>query len=237
MPSLNLKKAFAYDWQAWDQTEAVVYERPRRNPPPANPTLLPPFLVTTAKRRAITIRERLASGGAYVGSDVNWHLPSVLLPSGWEVQPADVLTDPDKERWTVLDVAHNKLKQTWRATCRNLSLAYNLADRINIERATISYDLAGAAVKTFPSDSQEGGTTLYAGLKVRMQPDQKQIVDERAIRGMTTRYNVIVEKEVEVITNEDRIYWPATQQYLEIIGYRQSEQIGELPIIEAHLVP
>jgi hypothetical protein len=172
------------------------------------------------------------------------------MPSDFSCKPGDVvvaLDDPplakSGNRWTVIDAAWNRLKQTWRLTTRNLALVVGMSDEIQIERATLSTDAAGAPVKTFPVPvppaaaglpyTFTGGIILYR-LIARVQPQRTQVDEERGIRGPKTLYDVIVPQQV-LISTEDRIRWGG--QYLEIVGYRQAERIDELPIVEAALLP
>jgi hypothetical protein len=210
---------------------------------------LPPLVdvVQWAKRRAMTTRERQASGGAYVSEDVVWLLPTAQVPQGFDAKPGDVvvaLQDAGKNRWTVLERGLNRLRNTWRLSCRNLSVVQGLDDEIQIERAQLSYDASGAPVKTFPvpipptapgqPTTFSGGIVLYPRLPARMQPRETQIAEERGIRGPKTIFDCIVSQQVSIST-EDRIYYHG--QYYEITGYRQAERIDELPVIECALSP
>lgn len=222
---------------AWDNTETVEFQSTTRLPVPADPRPSSGMVDSlVAKRRAPTFKELTASGGVYTGQDLVWLIPAVNLDGGMIPKPSDVVVDEEGNRWTVLEVALNALKSTYRCMSRNLVLAHELRDIIQIERASISYDSAGAAVKWFPSDPPErrGGTVIYADLSARVQPTGGDILDERGIRGLTNLYDVIVGQEVYV-TNEDRIFWQG--KYLEIRHYQRAEQIDQLPVIQAEIVP
>jgi hypothetical protein len=218
------------------------------NTPPPTPVI---DTISGAKFRAISFRERIASGGGYAGSDRNCLIPKMAVPPDWIGKPADVIIDSSGVRWTALEDRTNRLGLTYYFVCRALSLVNGLSDEINIERATISYDTAGAAVKAFPPPGGAGtnapipitgigagcsqaGSTIYQRLKARVQPQRTEVRDERGLRGPVTKYDIIVEKQLW-ITTEDRVLWNG--QYLDIIGYRQAERIDELPIVEAELRP
>lgn len=255
---MDLTASWATDYLTWDNVEpaGVVIERARLSVPapvndqqlrkgqpgaPFDPAAAPSAnaedFASVAKRRNLTRKEQAASFGTYTAKDRVWLVPAAVMGPGFEIKPGDVivgkrpLNEFDTDRWTVLEADLGKYGQTWRLTTRNLSLAYELQELINIERPAVSYDAAMAPVKAWPTGPQPlGGIVLYGNLPARPQLLTKEIKDERGIRGLERRYDVIVGRQVAV-TNEDRIAWRG--EYLDIIGYRNAERIDELPIIEA----
>lgn len=243
------------DYLCWTNTSSVLYESARAVPSVADkpprfdgktpatstpPSRNQPLLIPVAKRRNLTRRELASSGGVYTGLDQVYLLPDALFPVGLASKPGDVvveLTDGSAEeqpgtRWTVLEVGWGKNRQTRRLTCRDLVLAYDLRDAITIERPAITYDAAGAPYKAFPSDAvNPGGVVLYQDLPARVQLVTKDMADERGIRGLEGKYEVIVGQEVDV-TSEDRIALPGGV-YLDIVGYKNAMRIDELPVIVA----
>jgi hypothetical protein len=245
-----VKLDFSDDWLCWDNVSQVRYEVARGVPsivdvPPAfdghtgapqpQPSRNKPLIVTVAKRRNLTARELAASGGVYRGDDQVYLLPDALM-EGIIPKPADVIIEladgsagaQPGTRWTVLDAARNKNRQTHRLTCRDLVLAFDLRDSITIERPSLSYDAAGVPVKAFPSDTTNaGGVVLYSGLPARVQLITKDMAEQRGIRGLEGKYHVIVGQEVDV-TQEDRVLL-ASGLYLDIVGYERAMRIDELP--------
>ena len=212
------------DYLTWDNTEAVTYQSRRAAGGPKAP-------IPVAKRRPLKKHELSASGGVYTGLDRVWIVPAALLPPGVVPKPADVLTDAKGTPWTVLEAAAAKTDQTWRLTSRDLVLAYDLRDMVNVERAAISYDAAGAAIKAFPTGSPSGGQVLYAGLPARVQLLTGEIAEERGIRGTERAYDVIVGGQVDDVSEaEDRINWNGV--YLDIVRLKNAERIDELPVLE-----
>lgn len=245
----------AADYLTWDNTTAVRYELARAVPATADvpavfdgQTVAPsvranrgkPFVIPVAKNRNLTQRELAASGGVYTGLDQVYLLPDALFPPGIICKPGDAiieLAEPvsnvmPKTRWTVLEFGWTKNRWTRRLTCRDLVLAFDLRDNITIERPVIHYNAAGAPIKRFPSDAQPGGIALYQSLPARIQLVTKEMADERGIRGLAGKYEVIVGQEVDV-TSEDRIILPSGDPYLDIVGYRNAQRIDELPVILA----
>lgn len=228
---MDLTASFASDWRTWDQVEQVGIEYARSGQNAAG-------AVPVAKRRNLTKKELLASGGVYTGLDRVWLVPQSLLPPGFAFKPADVVIDLAGTRWTVLEADHGKFGQTWRLTTRDLVLANDLRDTIDVERATISYDVAGAAIKTFPP---AGGLALYPAVAARVQQTGESVVDQRGIRGPLRKYDVIVGRQVPLLSTEDRVKWtdPSTKQvaYLDIVGIRQPQQIDQLTVVECEQRP
>ena len=229
--TLNLEK----DDLAWDFVSTVAYESTVRGYAPGTAT------IERAKRRAISQREQIASGGAYTGSDVNWHLPARFVPTSITPKPGDVVVEEDDSRWTALEVAFNRVRQTWKLTCRNLAISAQLGDHVDIERATIEYDAAGVAVKQFPSGSAPlGGRLLYADLLCRVQPDTEEIAEQRGVRGQLERFRVIVSKQLyDLNPAEDRMKWTdrSVVKYLDIVSYQEAERIETLPYLIAEWRP
>ena len=224
---MDLTPTFASDWRTWDQVESVGIEHARTGQ-------LTTDAVPVAKRRNLTVKELAASGGVYTGLDRVWLVPQAMLPQGFGFKPADVVVDRAGVRWTVLQTDWGKYGQTWKLTCRDLVLAYDLRDTIDVERATIRYDQAGAPVKDFPP---AGGQSLYAQVPARVQLTGEEVTDQRGLRGPLRKYDVIVGRQVPLLSTEDRVKWtdPSTKQvvYLDVLGLRQPERIEQLPVIEA----
>ena len=186
--------------------------------------------VLRAKRRNLTFKEKAASNAAYVGAQLIWLLPADLVTLG--VKPGDLITDADGSIYTVLETDLAALKSFWRLTTVNLSIAFDLQDAVDVQRATIILDGAGAAVKLFPPD---GGQTLISGLACRVQPTEEAIRDERGIRGPAVKYDVTISQSATGISTEDRLLWTAQGRYLEIRRIRNPERIDELPVMECEL--
>ncbi|MBY0523430.1 MAG: hypothetical protein K2R98_08520 [Gemmataceae bacterium] len=216
------------DYKSWDSIEPVTYRSVRKTGEMADG-------IPVARRRPVTFKEMTASGGAYQAGDVVWLLPTALLSVAIGTpKEADVVEDGDRCPWTVLTAQGQRRDrngyQTWKLTCRNLVVAYDLQDLVTIERAYGVLDAAGVEVRTWQP--------LYQALPCRMQPLVGELADERAIRGTAVRYDVFLSRDVAVDVTRDRVAWPAALGgYLEIKGYRNRERIDELPALECVLAP
>ena len=216
------------DHACWDNTEPVTVERLDRTK-----RLVSRLAVPVAKGQRIRYAQKSPSGGAYLGFERTWHIPARDLPGDATVQPGDVVVDQDGVRWTALVVDWSRLKQRWKADCVALSLAKHLVDDIVVERATIAYDNAGVSVKTFPP---QGGKVLYT-VKGRVQEISRTIAEERGIRYGKGMFEVIIDRELDLLIAEDRIKTThlGAVVYLDISAYRNSDRIDELPVLECEL--
>lgn len=207
------------DYLVWEGLEPVTLEVSRRQGSGQRVGLC------KAKRRALTRRELAASAGAYTGEDLVWLLPQAQLPEcKFQVKPADVVTDGEGREWTVLEAAHNKLRQTWRLVTRDLVLAYDLRDLITVERAELGEDLAGAAVK-------REWQALYASVPARVQPSERREAEEHGVEGWEEAFDVWVGRELADVGREDRVKL-RDGTYLDVVRYRQAERIDQLPVLE-----
>jgi hypothetical protein len=213
------------DFKVWDprRMEAVTFTRVRGGQSGDLQNV-------QAKRRNLTSREKAASNAVYVGAELVWLLPAILIQG--VVKPGDLITDGDGAIYTVLDTDLQALRSFWRLRTVNLSIAYDLQDQVDVQRGTVVDDGAGTPVKLFPPD---GGQTLYSAVPARVQPTTEEIRDERGIRGPVVKYDVIVSQSATGISTEDRLLWTARGRYLEIRGIRNPEKIDELPVLECEL--
>jgi hypothetical protein len=244
------------DFEVWDNTESVFLEVARRSylVPRSYPRTHdltgqasaivqdPPSAaqadyIRVAKRRALTWKELSASNGAYTGNDLVWLFPQEVMVNGLNPKPGDVVRDQDGRRWTALEVQHGKWRETWRLVTRDLVLAFDLRDSIDIERPALSYDAAGAAVLRYPTGpdpTKFGGVVLYHNLPARIQEIDREIVDERGIHGFRGRYQIIVGRQIDV-NEDDRIVFHG--RYYDIIGLHDPDRLDMLPVLDCELRP
>lgn len=214
------------DHLAWDMTEAVTLYSMRRGGTYAA------IQVPIAKRRAIRSAERSPSGGVYAGHEIRWHLVADTLPPDVDPKLGDLITDASGREWTVLTADSNRYRQVWALGCVDLVLALGLRDTVQIQRAAITYDASGVGTKAFPPD---GGRVLYT-LPARVQPVAGEIAEERGARYSRDRFDVIVGRQIDVDLAEDRILWTDStgrSRILDLVSFRQSGQIDQLPILTA----
>lgn len=206
--------------------------------------------VPRVRRHLVGVKEQAASMGAYTAGDVLFYVPSPVLPAALGTpKPGDIVIDGDQVRYTVLSVDARRRDrnsvQTYKLQARDLSVQYQLEDRITIETPQRELDAAGARVIT-------GWKAKYPLLPAKVQPTGDAQAEERGMRGGKTTYTVIVDRQVKVAIGEDRIKWvkglvesggttaeplDTDTIYLDIIAYKSPELVTELPVIEATVGP
>lgn len=211
------------DYLVWDNTEAVTHIRKRVN---GGGDVLTP--ISIAKNRQLTFKERAASGGVYTSMDRAFLVPKALLSSA---KPGDQLIDSQAITYTVLEAPDYANETRWKLICRDLILAADLRDSIDIQRAAVSYDSMGGKITTWPPS---GGTTPYASVPARVQKieDTNELIF--GATGYKGDYAVMIGQEV-VLGDNDRMKFGTS--VFEIIAYRNSTRIDELPVLDCRLMP
>lgn len=215
------------DYEIWDNTQNIKFLATRAGAGPDEAVVL-------AKRRAISTREMLASGGAYTAADVKFLIPQKPINFPFHPKPGDEIEDlEDGTVYTVLEVPLNKFRQTWHCVCRDLAIAFQLRDEIEIHKSIATTDTVGAITRTWQP--------LYKAVHARVQPDAAEIDNARGIEGQAVRFNVIVGRQLPLLNvRECRILVTRGEQKgrtLAIERYQNAERIGELPMIAAVLQP
>ena len=207
---------FSQDYLVWDNIQTVDHTSVRTSGDVVTCIL--------GHRHNIDRRELAASNGVYTPDDLIWRLPKPTCPI--RPKPRDLITDAEGRTVTMLQVSYIVDQQRYRCVCRDLILANDLYDTIDVETPTITYTTAGAKVKTWEA--------LYSDIPARLQPITADLVDERGMRGLRVTHELIVGQAL-VVTNEDRVVLDGV--YYEIRGYHNPERIDELPVLDVELVP
>ncbi len=209
------------EYLVWDNREAVTFRSRGTN-------ASQDFPISDAKRRAPTYKELAASNGAYTGQDLVWLIPATLAPaytSRSAPKPGDKVVSAEAT-WTALEVALNNLKSTWRLVTRNLVLAYDLRDTVDIERATVTYDAAGGPLRTFAA--------VYSALACKVQLITQELADVLGVRGFKGTYAVTVAQDVTLVQG-DRVKWGSV--YLDVLKQHNPQRIDELPVLDCVKLP
>lgn len=218
----DLDRDLTTDYQVWDNRECMDFVS-RRNT--GNVT----YADVTVLRRAPNYKELATSNGAYTATDVVFLCPRTLL--GATPKPGDHWLDTDGTTYTVLELAKNAFTSFYRMITRDLVLAYDLRDTIDIQRATVSYDAAGGKVRTFPPVN---GSTPYAALAAKAQKITETLTLALGIDGFKGDYAVTIAQDVS-LTDNDRVKWGSI--YLDIVGVKNPSRIDELPVLDCVLQP
>ena len=220
----------ATDYTVYDGLEPVTYQSTRNDG-----SMLDSY--PSALRRALKTSEAAASDGAYQAGDVVWIIPAAFVQPGMRLKPADAVIDSDQNRYTVLDATEQKKRASWRLITRNLAIAFQLGHFIDIQKASISYDAAGVEVQSYPEDG--GGSVAYANLLCRVQEVTETETDERLIRGFQGEFVIYLSQQLNFTADFNRYRVRHAKggvvRYYDIVGYRNAEQIAELPVLEARL--
>lgn len=231
---LDARQMVADDYLYGDAYERVTYTSTRR-------TGSQVASLDYVRRRSLSAKELAASRGAYVGNDRKFIVPSAILPKGFVPKPADQIEDADGNPWTVLEADNTVLGSKWYLVCRNPIIAFDLKDVIDIQAPAISYDAQRTKLKAWPDDATPGGSVLYASLACRVQPLESAVVDELDVRGFKGTHAIYLSKQLTVDTawNENRVKWTvgALTFYLDVLDYKQADQIDQLPILDTRLQP
>lgn len=179
--------------------------------------------IEIAKRRAPTWRERQASGGVYTGQDLVWLIPVAEMDSAILPKPADRITDDDDNTWTVLEVAKNALKSTWRCVTRNLKIVYDLQDLLTVKRPTNSKDNALGRTASF--------STVYSSIPCRIDDDVFEDGDSYGKKITKKRFRIWVDRQL-TLTAEDLLQDGDGNSY-SFVSITNQHQLGELPMIMA----
>jgi hypothetical protein len=224
------------NYLVWGNTEGITYGVVSRNGAALVVQADNQYPVAIAKRRAPTYRELSASNGAYTGQDLVWLVPAALI--ALVPKPGDRVLDASLHTWTVLEVALNALQSTWRLMTRNLALAYQLYDVIDVQRPAVTYDAAGGVLRNFPDDATPGGTVPYPKVTAKVQLVTQEIALNLGIAGMKGTYAVIVAQDVSV-QKFDRVKWitGGTTTYLDVLGQHDPQRIDQLPVLDCVAQP
>lgn len=170
----------------------------------------------------VTIREQAASGGRYQAGDVTWSLRTAELGTV-QPKPADLIIDEAGARWTILEATPAAFASFVRAVCRNLAIAYDLRDAIDIYRPdpTQEDDAAGNREPSF--------LPLSLGAICRVQETARRTVDTLGKLSAEVDYVVYLEQQI-ALTHEDQIRWNG--KVLEIIGSVDPDRIDVLQRID-----
>lgn len=208
---------FTFDDLVWDNVQTIDHTSVRITGDVTTE-------IDRAHRHYIGRKELAASNGVYTPDDVIWRFPDRYVTN--KPKPRDRILDADGVTWTILEAWYIFDQKRHRCACRNLILAFDLYDQIDVETPAITYDAAGVATKTWG--------TLYSQIPSRLQPITADIADERGIRALRVTHNLIVDRVLSV-TNEDRVLLNGT--YYEIRGYHNPERIDELLVLDVEIVP
>src|SRR5262245_14792394 len=199
---------FSLDYNLWDNPVAVVLDGN------SVPTALP---------AQPTDAERAPSNAEYVGTDLTFILPGVLLLA--DPVPGSIIVW-DSVPYTVQTAEYDHIDRNWRCFSLNLRLVYGLSDQITIERAPIALDSLNSPVRNY--------VPVYSAIPAAVQLDDVEDVSDRGVKGKRSNYTITVDQQL-ILQADDRIHWGSL--YLQYLDYIDSERLDELPKIKARHNP
>ena len=208
------------EYLIWDNREAVSHVSVRKS---GNVTTN----ISDAKRRALTFKEIVGSGGVYTGKDLAWLLP-VAVMAGAVPKPADRIVDGDGVTWTVLEAPLNTWRTWYRAACRNLVLAYDLRDTADLMRPTNTQDAAGGRVPGYAAVSDS------TSLPVRVQEIEAAVEERNGKRQTTRRFTAYCGQRIypqaqdRLVTSDGTIY--------QLTGWRNADRLELLMELDLEIV-
>lgn len=180
----------------------------------------PSVTITGALRRVTNTSEPAPSLGKATEHDCVWHLPVAQLPNRPELGSS--LRDAAGEQWTLLAVDHRVLAGRWQCRTRNLTLAHDLAQRIQIESPVHAKDKHGG--------SELSWQTIASDIPARVQPEvrEPELVDGA---GQDRAIFLILVAAWEGYSAQVRVR-DAAGRVFEVLRIQRAEQLGELVRIQ-----
>lgn len=217
-----------HDWKVWDNTEPVR-ARSRRTVNGRKDWAVCP---APALRRSVGFKD--IAGGIYTSQDLVWCVPRELVDPIGGVKPSDVIEDASDVQWSVLECPLNTHRSWYRCVCRNLVLAYDLRDAIDIWAPTNGQDAQGNRSPTMAA--------LYSSIPGRLQPVEgieQEMFGKVAIVKSYTCYlaSQLTVAEDLAITNEMQVRIHGASTAYQIKGWRNAARVGDLFEIDVEIVP
>ncbi len=163
----------------------------------------------------ITAREAANSGGVYITGDIRWSISGPLLTR--EPKPRDRLTDGTGTAWVVLDWSYSRLTKEYQLNSRDLRIAADLRDLVDVYRPTWSADAAGSPIPSYAA--------VYSGLYARIQETDGQTTEERGKITTERHYTIYFQDTIEV-TAEDQIR--VDDVVYQVVSYADPDMIHAL---------
>jgi hypothetical protein len=198
-----------------DGLEPIVLQRPGSSASTA---------VAHALRRRMNEHEAEASNGRYTSLDIHWQLPKSECPAA--PRPGDLIVAQGDCRFTLLEVGDATAWNCWECIARNLAIAHGLDDAIAIEQAVYGKGAGGAVAITWQ--------TWRTGVRARIEAGPVTLENAGDICRNVKNFLVYVAEDLPL----DRHYRvrAADGTIYTVIGYRGSQQIGGLPVIEGEIL-
>jgi hypothetical protein len=174
--------------------------------------------VANAWRYSSISGEADPTGGSIVQSDAVWQLAwdeEVDLP-----RVGDTIVDQEGACWTILTVEQLGAKTRVRCVTRNLSIAFGLDNKLDIQVAVVEDQGSGPEIV--------GWQTIHTAMPGRIQPDTTTVEGGDAPPTSSKSYRVTLGEQIALDHNH-RILGPDGAIY-QIVEFTQAERIDVLPM-------
>jgi head-tail adaptor len=174
--------------------------------------------ISKARRFSSHLSDAGAAGGHVAQTDVDWQFP-------WDDahQPprlGDALFDAAGNCFTILSVEDLAAKTRIRCSSRNLHLAYQLNNRVELQQAV--WEDAGGGPEIV------GWKTIRSALPARIQPERLAVDNESSPATATATYRIILGEQIEL--NADSRFVDPQGNVYQLMEYTQAERIAALPV-------
>jgi hypothetical protein len=179
--------------------------------------------IASAWRFAHSSGESVPAGGRVVACDVVWQFEWPTAEP--DPRPGDWLIDSGEHRWTILTAERLQGLTRWRATARELSVAYHLDAIVQVELGLWDDLGSGTELTTWQ--------VVHPSLLARVQPHEVTVDDTTTPPTSTQLYKVYLSEPVE-LSGLHRIVTPDGKD-LRVVKYEAAERIDVLPMVTAKL--
>jgi head-tail adaptor len=188
------------------------------------PQATTPVGVNAALRRRVSVQEAAASNGAYVETDLKWHLSTREIDAAPEV--GATIRDVHGGDWTVLRVEGHAAAGSWKCWCRNVAISARLEQRITIQRAVWRAAASGAP--------QAHWIDLQTDVPARIQPLAVAVEVRHAHRTARVTHHIFIAEPLS-IDDQHRVVYEGSVYH--VVGSETSQRIDRLMTILAEQSP
>lgn len=170
----------------------------------------------------VTTRELLASGGRYQAGDQTWTTSTRSVP--FTPKMADTITDSAGNVWTVLDVTTSTFASCHKFTTRNLAVANDLHDSLDVYRPALQSQTASG-------DRKPNFQPFQKAVACRVQETTRSVEDTLGKKVTAVNYSVIFAGQIPGLSNEDQLRWNGKN--LQVTAVFEADRIDMLQRAEA----
>ena len=177
--------------------------------------------VDRAYRQKVFSKESVPSNGAAVQAETVWHLQLATGEMGPQV--GDVVIDGNAQRWTILNSEQLHSLGRWKCTSRELSIAYDCRDLVDVERAVWDDIGSGPEIVDW--------TGICAAVPVSIRLDEMVLDNSTDPPTKQLLYQIVLSESLD-LESDDRLVAQDGPRY-RVQSMQQAERIDVLPVVTA----